>query len=113
MLKRMASSLLVLIVVGAFAPACTAQDTPPVRNHSFAQPGAVLMTHLDLDLTVDFEKERMNGHAVIHFDNRAGADVLYLDTRDLEIDRVTWGPAAGGEAKFRLCLLYTSDAADE
>ena len=100
MLARLTSLMVGAAIAGIFASACTAEDLPPVRNHSFAQPASVVMTHLDLDLTVDFDKERMSGHAVVHFDNKTGADVLYLDTRSLDIDRVTWGPASGEETNF-------------
>ena len=71
---------------------CSSQQSPPVQNHSFSQPQDVLMTHLDLDLTVDFDAERMHGHATAHFENRSGADRLYLDVRNLSIERVTLGP---------------------
>ncbi len=48
--------------------------------------------HLDLDLVVDFEKKRLRGKASLQIENLAHTDELSLDTRDLEIEKVTLGP---------------------
>ncbi|MDH3215371.1 MAG: M1 family aminopeptidase/hydrolase, partial [Candidatus Krumholzibacteria bacterium] len=66
-------------------------DDIRVSNHSFARPDEVAMEHLDLDLEVDFEEERIRGKATIRITNRTAADKLFLDTRDLNIERVTLG----------------------
>ncbi|MBZ0113834.1 MAG: hypothetical protein K8J08_15335, partial [Thermoanaerobaculia bacterium] len=58
--------------------------------HSFAEPEKVKVTHLDLDLTVDFDQRRLSGMASLTLDNQ-GTDRLVLDTRDLEIRRVLLG----------------------
>ena len=61
--------------------------------HSWARPDEVAVTHLDLDVTVSFERRRIHGEATLHIDNLAGADELWLDTRDLDISRVRLHPA--------------------
>jgi leukotriene-A4 hydrolase len=69
--------------------------------HSFARPEEVAVRHLALDLDVDFERQRLRGTAALHIENRAEAATLYLDTRDLDIERVTLGPEHA-EAEFTL-----------
>ena len=59
--------------------------------HSFAEPAAFRVTHLDLDLQASFEQKRLSGVAdltVTRVDARAPR--LMLDTRDLVIRRVWW-----------------------
>lgn len=78
------------------APAATpaapavAVPAPPARDpHSFSHPDEVAVEHLKLDLSVDFTKRQLTGRASLRLANRTGADRLYLDTRDLEIRKVT------------------------
>ncbi len=67
--------------------------------HSFAKPEEAVITHIHLNLDVDFEKHILQGYAKLSFKNITGTDHLVLDTRDLEISRVTQGEN-GEEAKF-------------
>jgi leukotriene-A4 hydrolase len=57
--------------------------------HSFSRPDEIVVTHLDLDITVDFDKKQVYGCASYALDNKVGATSLYLDTRELSISRVT------------------------
>src|SRR3954452_8319962 len=89
---------LVLLRAARGAPECG--DDPgetPVRDiHSYANPLQVRVTHVALDLEVDFASERLKGTAELHVCRRAGwpADVpLPLDTFGLDIQRVTAGAA--------------------
>lgn len=57
--------------------------------HSFANPGEVRISHVHLDLDVDFDDQVLDGHAVLDFERvRSGAEELVLDTRDLDIHQV-------------------------
>lgn len=57
--------------------------------HSFARPEQVAVSHLALDLAVDFEAKRLSGTATLTLDRRdPEATELRLDTRDLEIDEI-------------------------
>ena len=62
---------------------------PNCDVHSFAKPDEVVVKHLDLDLTVNFEKKELSGKASLQIENKTGATKLYLDTRDLNISKVT------------------------
>src|SRR5688500_10679614 len=53
--------------------------------HSFAKPADVVVTHMDLDLDVDFNNKRIMGKNTLHLNNKTGARQLHLDTRDLII----------------------------
>jgi aminopeptidase N len=57
--------------------------------HSYARPQEAAVEHLKLDLTVDFPAHRLTGRASLRVKNKLGVDHLILDTRDLEIRRVT------------------------
>jgi leukotriene-A4 hydrolase len=72
--------------------------------HSFANPDQVSLSHLSLDLTVDFEQRVLRGSAELQFvKNDPSATTLILDTRDLTIHKVS---SASGE------LPYVLKAAD-
>ncbi|HEY7161433.1 MAG TPA: M1 family aminopeptidase/hydrolase, partial [Acidobacteriota bacterium] len=62
---------------------------PNCDVHSFAKPDEVVVKNLDLDLTVNFEKSELSGKASLQIENKTGATKLYLDTRDLNISKVT------------------------
>lgn len=57
--------------------------------HSFSQPELVTVEHLALSLGVDFPAKRLVGSATLQIANHAGAERLVLDTRDLNVTRVT------------------------
>jgi leukotriene-A4 hydrolase len=68
--------------------------------HSFANPESIKVTHLNLDLTVDFAKKVLVGTAQLDFQKvDSNSTQLILDTRDLTINSVT---AMGKEVKFDL-----------
>nr|WP_232787635.1 M1 family metallopeptidase [Paraglaciecola sp. MB-3u-78] len=68
--------------------------------HSFANPESIKVTHLNLDLTVDFAKKVLVGTAELDFQKvDPNATQLILDTRDLTINSVT---AMGKEVHFDL-----------
>lgn len=72
--------------------------------HSFANPESIKVTHLNLDLTVDFSQKVLRGTAKLDFDKiNPEAKQLILDTRDLTIN----GVSVLGEA-----VEYTLDDSD-
>jgi len=88
----------VLAVVPLLASPLAASGDP----HSYSRPDEVAVRHLTLDLAVDFEARRLEGTASWTIERTtAGAETLFLDTKDLEILSVRFddGP---GLAPFRL-----------
>ena len=95
-------SLLALLAFGPWLLACAAPAPPVAASpavrvvqetsqdpHSFARPEDVAVEHLKLDLGVDFARRQLAGRASLRIRNKTAADRLLLDTRDLDIQRVT------------------------
>ena len=58
--------------------------------HSLANPEQVLINHLSLDLTVDFDTKIMTGVATLNYQKKdPAATTLILDTKSLRIDSVS------------------------
>ncbi|WP_371196012.1 M1 family metallopeptidase [Glaciecola sp. SC05] len=58
--------------------------------HSFANVDEVLVTHINLDITANFDTQQLSGTAVLDLKRiAADADTLVLDTRDLVINSVS------------------------
>jgi leukotriene-A4 hydrolase len=78
----------------AAAPGQPPAAPPQARSaapdvHSFSRPDEVAVDHLQLALTVDFATRRLTGRASLRLVNPRGAGRLLLDTRDLDIQKVT------------------------
>jgi leukotriene A-4 hydrolase/aminopeptidase len=58
--------------------------------HSYARPEHVRVRHIDLDLEVDFGRQRLHGHATLAVERTAPDDKqpLLLDSRDLQVEKV-------------------------
>ena len=67
------------------SPEPKAEITDP---HSYAQPLLAKVTHLDLDLLVDFDSEKLTGTAVLKIERAKDAPRLHLDTKQLTIESV-------------------------
>lgn len=84
--------------------ACQTMSPPKVPAepdvHSHARPAEVQVTHVDLDLRLDFAARRIAGTARLDFLRRDPSAPLVLDTRDLSILAVT--DAAGAPRAWRL-----------
>jgi len=95
-----------LATVAAFALAAAAAAADFRDPHSFSRPDEVAVTHLDLDLTVDFPAHRLAGTASLHIERRnPGADSLLLDTSGLEISAVRLDDVPQ-PVEFRLSQQY-------
>jgi len=65
-------------------------DTPDaVDIHSHARPLEARVTHVALDLNVDFDAKRIGGTATLDIQARPGAKEIILDDKGLEIEAVT------------------------
>jgi aminopeptidase N len=107
---RYAVTLLVALSLGGCgresgAPQSSPSYDPGRDYFSFANTGQIESRLLELDLSVDFERQVLEGH-VIHrmacTDPEAGQ--IVLDSRGLVIERVQAAPAGGmaGELNYRL-----------
>lgn len=73
--------------------------------HSYAQPEQVRVTHLDLDLALDFNSKQLRGDATLTLDwKNADAATLVLDTRDLAIGKIDALGADGKPAPLKFAL---------
>lgn len=68
--------------------------------HSSSNPNEVAISHMHLDLAVDFESHILSGSVKLDLENKTEATVLHLDTRQLTIDKVVLDN--GDETKFTL-----------
>jgi leukotriene-A4 hydrolase len=59
-----------------------------VDPHSYANIEEVRMTHLSLDLNVDFVKETLKGSATLQLDHKKKTRKLVLDSKKLNIEKV-------------------------
>ena len=78
---------LVITLGSSMANAQAAQDF-----HSYANPSAVRVRHLDLDWDVRFDQKILKGTAVLTIERISTTKPLILDTRDLHIEKVETSP---------------------
>jgi leukotriene-A4 hydrolase len=94
--------LLSALTLGMLSLPLVAFATEP---HSYAQPDQVRVTHLDLDLTIDFPHKKLDGVAALTLNWKdPKASTVVLDTRDLKIQRIfeTYGDRAWNPLKYTL-----------
>lgn len=88
-----------------FLMSCQAQEAPPATEaaevapiidapdaidiHSYARPLEARVTHVALDLNVDFDTKRIGGAATLDIQARPGAKEIILDDKGLEIEAIT------------------------
>ncbi len=75
--------------------------SPTVENYSYSRPGEARVTHLELDLEVDFDAGQLRGTATLDLERADGADRLWLDTWDLDVTAVR-DAATGADLVVRL-----------
>lgn len=100
--------LLAALIASAPLAAAAAPAEPIVPGkdyHSYADPSAFRVKHLDLDLTVSFEDQRLSGVADLTIDRISPeASKLVLDTRDLVIRQVWWLKSASDLVPLRFSV---------
>lgn len=86
----------ILPLLALIASPATAQHRAPILTGpeardvlSYAQPEKARVTHVDLDLTVDFAKQRLAGMASLDIVAARGTSDIILDDDSLAIERVT------------------------
>jgi leukotriene-A4 hydrolase len=83
---RTATGLSLFLWVGI---ACAGHVTRVTDVHSRARPEHVCMRHIDLDLEVDFEHQRLLGHATLQIERTSNDETqpLILDSKKLNISK--------------------------
>ncbi len=72
------------------------QNPPTMPDiHTFAKPQEAVMTHLALDIAVNFDAKKIKGKANLTIENKTGTTELLLDSKALKIDKVTLGEEEG------------------
>ena len=82
---------------GQVAPILDAPDA--VDIHSFARPLEARVTHIALDLAIDFKTRRIGGTATLDIDRKADAKEIILDDKELAIEAVADGAGQSLEWK--------------
>lgn len=90
------NTLLAIATIFLMNQCQTPNEVPPtdmIANdiHSFSKPTEAVVTHLDWDAQVDFDKKIITAKASLKIKTYAEATALTLDIKDLQIDRVTLG----------------------
>ncbi len=80
-----------LILTGCMPDRYKAYPNDPA---SFANVDVLWVTHMDLDLHVDFKTHVLKGMSSLDFGRRPGVDEMVLDTRLLTIKKVTFNHSA-------------------
>ena len=80
------------------APILTASDALDV--HSYARPLEARVTHVSLDLAVDFAARRIGGTATLDIDRKPDAKQIILDDNGLEIESIA--DASGQPLAFKV-----------
>lgn len=103
---RFCSLLAASVIMTACRPSISPQPPGPSPGrssnaardvHSYAEPDKVVVTHLALDLRVDFAARTLSGTATLDLEWRdTSARELVLDTRALRIDSVEGFDGGGG-----------------
>jgi leukotriene-A4 hydrolase len=83
---------LVCLIVGS----ASAQATAPILSEpeakdvlSYAEPLKARVTHVDLDLSVDFNTQRLSGTAILDLVAQPGVSEIILDDDGLAIEQIT------------------------
>lgn len=88
-LKWTAASLFLVFCASTFiSNDALAHENDP---HSVARPQEVRVEHISLDLRVDFAEKKISGKVTLRIKNLTGANKLYLDARNLNIQAVSVG----------------------
>jgi leukotriene-A4 hydrolase len=73
----------------AITPGHEPPRVAPADVFTYSEPDRIRVTHLSLDLTVDFDQERLSGTATLVLLNPSGSNELVLDTSLLTIVSIT------------------------
>lgn len=82
-------ALILVLLLSSCSKKPSVEDLHFTDPHSYARPNEAIVTHLDLDIQIDFAKKRISGKARYNIMNKTGTDTLRLDSRGLDIHKIT------------------------
>jgi aminopeptidase N len=88
---------ILLVLAGMVMPMSSSAQEAKISSHSFARPSEIRMTHLDLDVRIDFDAQRLRGTATLDIEHLTKAPTLFLDAWGLDILKVTLDPEQGNQ----------------
>ncbi len=88
MKKLILLASIALFVFACKKPSTTDMITTPTDSHSYAQPNEARVTHLDLDIQVNFDSKTIEGVASWTIEKMGKADKIILDVKDLTIQKI-------------------------
>jgi len=102
-MKRLALLFIILLCFSNCTESKTEKSTQKYveDSHSYAQPNEAVITHLDLNINIDFNEEIISGKAHYTIDNNAASEII-LDTKYLDIEQVL---ADGEDTTFTLVVF--------
>ena len=118
----MSLRFILLLSVCMLSAACTRDPEPSpsgesglARDHfSFANTDQFRSRHLELDLTVDFERQVLEGHVIHHIERLdPQADTIVLDGRGLLIEGVQLAPGDGTAVELEFHSLPADEVRGE
>src|ERR1044071_9220948 len=96
-----------VIALGTRMADAQEKDSTARDYHSYANPSAVRVRHVDLDWDVLFDQKILKGSATLTVERISQTEPLILDTRELKIDKVE--PSADG-ARFEAGTFKLGDS---
>ena len=92
MLRSACAAIAVTATISCSDRSVTSTTPAQERDvHSYARPDEVRVTHVALDLLADFTARTLSGTATLSLQRSGSASEVVLDTKRLEIQRVTAG----------------------
>ena len=105
---RKAAAIVALLLIAVSMSSCGKKGAdiapPTVENYSYSRPHEVAVAHMDMNLSVDFEKRVLTGSVGFLLDNKTKASVVVFDTWALNIRDVVLEDDQGNEKKARFVL---------
>jgi len=105
---RKAAAIVALLLIAVSMSSCGKKGAdiapPTVENYSYSRPHEVAVAHMDMNLSVDFDKRVLTGSVGFLLDNKTKASVVVFDTWALNIRDVVLEDDQGNEKKARFVL---------
>ena len=107
-MTRKAAAIFALLLIAVSMSSCGKKGAdiapPTVENYSYSRPHEVAVAHMDMNLSVDFDKRVLTGSVGFLLDNKTKASVVVFDTWALNIRDVVLEDDQGNEKKARFVL---------